>query len=105
MGLVGGMQADTRSSVAVREQSLHYLIDRIQPRHGLAQVRSSGLTEAWTKTLLNELIDCTGKVLEDVAQTLPADFPAEMAQVIFDGIRRQQDRLAAGLSCRIQHTS
>ncbi|MGL6047605.1 MAG: hypothetical protein ACRC02_14200 [Vogesella sp.] len=75
MRLVGGMQADTRSSVAVREQSLHYLIDRIQPRHGLAQARSSGLTEAWAKTLLNELIGSAGKVLE-----------VDVAEAIFDGI-------------------
>ncbi len=92
-------------AMAVRGQSNHYLIDRIQPRHWLAQARSSGLTEAWAKTLLNELIDCTGKVLEDVAQTLPADFPVEVAQAIFAGIRRQRTRLAAELSCRIQHTS
>ncbi len=85
-------------AMAVRGQNNHYLIDRIQPRHWLAQARSSGLTEAWAKTLLNELIDCTGKVLEDVEQKLPADFPAELAQAIFDGIRRQRARLAAGLS-------
>ncbi|MGL6047460.1 MAG: HipA domain-containing protein, partial [Vogesella sp.] len=85
-------------AMAVRGQSNHYLIDRIQPRHWLAQARSSGLTEAWAKTLLNELIDCTDKVLEDVAQTLPADFPAELALAIFDGIRRQRGRLGAGLS-------
>lgn len=82
-------------AMAIRGQNNHYLIDRIQPRHWLAQARSSGLTEAWAKDLLGELADCTGKVLEDMAQKLPADFPGDVAQAIFAGIQDQRDKLAA----------
>lgn len=82
-------------AMAVRGQSNHYLIDRIQPRHWLAQARSSGLTEAWAKDLLSELADSTSEVLQAVERNLPPDFPADVAKAIFGGIRRQRDKLAA----------
>ncbi|GGX79088.1 hypothetical protein GCM10011290_03100 [Vogesella alkaliphila] len=85
-------------AMAVRGQSNHYLIDRIQPRHWLAQARSSGLTEAWAKDLLNELADTTDKVLQEVQAGLPSDFPADVAEAIFHGIRRQRDKLAESTS-------
>jgi len=69
-------------AMAVRGQSNHYL-------------RSSGLTEAWTKDLLSELADSTSGVLQTVERDLPSDFPAVVAQAIFGGIRRQRDKLAA----------
>ncbi|MEQ6291821.1 type II toxin-antitoxin system HipA family toxin [Vogesella sp. GCM10023246] len=82
-------------AMAVRGHSNHYLIDRIKPRHWLAQAHSSGLTEAWAKDLLSELADCTDRVLHEVESKLALDFPADVAEAIFDGIRRQRDKLAA----------
>lgn len=82
-------------AMAVRGQSNHYLIDRIQPRHWLAQARSSGLTEAWANDLLSELADRAAGILLEVESNLPPGFPGDVAQAIFDGIRRQRDKLAA----------
>ncbi len=100
IGHGAGKVAPQKAKLAmeVRGQSHHYLIDRIQPQHWLAQARSCSLTEAWAKALLHELTDCTGKVLEDIEQTLPADFPLEVAEAIFASRQQQRDRLAAGLS-------
>lgn len=82
-------------AMAVRGQSNHYLIERIQPRHWLAQARSSGLTEAWADELLNELADNTGEILQKIEGELPPDFPADVAETIFHGIRRQREKLTA----------
>lgn len=82
-------------AMAVRGQSNHYLIERIQPRHWLAQARSSGLTEAWANELLNELADNTGEILQKIEGELPPDFPADVAETIFHGIRRQREKLTA----------
>lgn len=82
-------------AMAVRGQSNHYLIDRIQPRHWLAQARSSGLTEAWANDLLNELIDTTGQVLQEIEGKLPPNFPTDVAEAIFRGMRHQCEKLAA----------
>lgn len=84
-------------AMAVRGQSNHYLIERIQPRHWLAQARSSGLTEAWADELLNELADNTGEILQKIEGELPPDFPADVAETIFHGIRRQHEKLTARL--------
>lgn len=84
-------------AMAVRGQSNHYLIERIQPRHWLAQARSSGLTEAWANELLNELADNTGEILQKIEGELPPDFPADVAETIFHGIRRQREKLTARL--------
>lgn len=82
-------------AMAVRGQSNHYLIERIQPCHWLAQARSSGLTEAWANELLNELADNTGEILQKIEGELPPDFPADVAETIFHGIRRQREKLTA----------
>jgi len=84
-------------AMAVRGQSNHYLIERIQPRHWLAQARSSGLTEAWADELLNELADNTGEILQKIEGELPPDFPVDVAETIFHGIRRQREKLTARL--------
>lgn len=84
-------------AMAVRGQSNHYLIERIQPRHWLAQARSSGLTEAWADELLNELADNTGEILQKIEGEVPPDFPADVAETIFHGIRRQREKLTARL--------
>lgn len=84
-------------AMAVRGQSNHYLIERIQPRHWLAQARSSGLTEAWADELLNELADNTSEILQKIEGELPPDFPADVAETIFHGIRRQREKLTARL--------
>ena len=84
-------------AMAVRGQSNHYLIERIQPRHWLAQARSSNLTEAWADELLNELADNTGEILQKIEGELPPDFPADVAETIFHGIRRQREKLTARL--------
>lgn len=83
-----------RLAMAVRGRSNHYLIDRIQPRHWLAQARNSGLTEAWARELLDELADSTDSVLQSVANKLPSDFPAGVAEAVFSGMEQQRQKLS-----------
>ena len=84
-------------NAAYRGSVVNAYFDRIQPRHWLAQARSSGLTEAWANELLNELADNTGEILQKIEGELPPDFPADVAETIFHGIRRQREKLTARL--------
>lgn len=82
-------------NAAYRGSVVNAYFDRIQPRHWLAQARSGGLTEAWANDLLNELIDTTGQVLQEIEGKLPANFPTDVAEAIFRGIRHHSEKLAA----------
>ena len=62
-------------AMAVRGNGNHYLADRIQRRHWIAQARQVDLGV-------------------DIAEVLPADFPCGLADSTLNGIEKQKARLA-----------
>lgn len=83
-------------AMAVRGSANHYLLERIRYSHWLAQARQAGLASALAADWIDELLEKTELVLQTVSQELPADFPQDVAVTIFQGVRRQRDKLAAG---------
>jgi serine/threonine-protein kinase HipA len=82
-------------AMAVRGSSNHYLLDKIQRRHWLAQARQAGLGSNVAEIIIAELLAATAEVLKSVSAQLPADFPPSLADAILDGVQRQCDKLAA----------
>ncbi|KMN50511.1 toxin HipA [Chromobacterium violaceum] len=83
-------------AMAVRGRSNHYLLERIRYGHWLAQARQVGLAPGQAARWIDELVEQTDGVVQTVAKELPADFPQDVADAIFQGMRRQRDKLAAG---------
>ncbi|MCO8589128.1 type II toxin-antitoxin system HipA family toxin [Burkholderia multivorans] len=82
-----------RLAMAVSGKNRHYAIADIQPRHWIAQGRRVGLSDDDVRTALTAVAARTEPVIAEVAARLPADFPADVADAIFDGMRRQSRKL------------
>ncbi|KAB0637905.1 type II toxin-antitoxin system HipA family toxin [Burkholderia latens] len=84
-----------RLAMAVCGKNRHYVIGDIQPRHWIAQGARVGLTEDDVRAAMAGVAARTEPVIADVASRLPADFPMDVADAIFDGMRRHARKLAA----------
>ena len=84
-----------RLAMAVCGKNRHYVIGDIQPRHWIAQGARVGLTEDEVRAAMAGVAARTEPAIADVASRIPADFPADVADAIFDGMRRQARKLGA----------
>ncbi len=82
-------------AMAIRGSSNYYLISKIQRRHWIKQGEQSGLGKRQIETMIDEIIELTLAVIENVARQLPESFPAELADAIFTGMEQQRVRLKA----------
>jgi serine/threonine-protein kinase HipA len=82
-----------RMAMAVRGRNAHYLIGEIQRRHWLAQGKRVGLPEADAEVLLDTVSTRTQDVIDEVSARLPADFPMDIAEAIFNGMQRSAKKL------------
>ncbi|WP_233857814.1 type II toxin-antitoxin system HipA family toxin [Paraburkholderia sp. HD33-4] len=81
-------------AMAVRGKNVHYLLNQIQRRHWVDEGQRVGLSAADIDTLIDELTELTETVIDTVASRLPADFPLDVADAVFDGMRRLNRKLA-----------
>lgn len=82
-------------SMAVRGSTNHYLIEKIQRRHWIAQAQQVGLGATAAERLIEEVVETTESVIGEAGNSLPDDFPMDVAEAVFNGMRRQSARLAA----------
>ncbi|MDX8385201.1 MAG: type II toxin-antitoxin system HipA family toxin [Gallionella sp.] len=82
-------------AMAVRGSTNYYPIKTIQRRHWIAQARQVGLTAEVAEQLIEDVIESTEPVIEKVVKLLPDNFPQDIAEVIFSGMKRQSAKLAA----------
>jgi len=82
-------------AMAVRGSTNHYLIDKIQRQHWMAQAQQVGLGAVAAEQLIEEVIETTESVIGEVEKLLQGDFPMDVAEAVFSGMRRQSARLAA----------
>ncbi|KVH46196.1 type II toxin-antitoxin system HipA family toxin [Burkholderia diffusa] len=82
-----------RLAMAVCGKNRHYVIGDIQPRHWIAQGARVGLTEHDVRAAMADVAARTEPVIAVVASRIPADFPADVADAIFSGMRRQARKL------------
>jgi serine/threonine-protein kinase HipA len=76
----------TKLSMAVRGKSAHYKLTEIHYRHWESLAKRSAVDGAWDAMLaMAQRLDAA---LSAVEQRLPADFPAELAQAVFQGVRK-----------------
>lgn len=80
-------------AMAVRGATPHYELKLIQRRHFNTTAARCGWG-ANAEDLIAEVLSQVDPVLNDVSRTLPQDFPAHVADSIFNGMRQQAARLA-----------
>ncbi len=84
-----------RLAMAVRGSANYYRLETIQRRHWIAQAQQVGLGAAAAERLIEEIIESTQSVIDEVGKLLPDDFPMDMAEAVFRGMRKQSAKLAA----------
>ena len=82
-------------AMAVRGTTNYYLIEKILRRHWIAQARQVGLVVAVAEQLIEDVIESTETIIEEVGRLLPDDFPMDIAEAVFSGMTRQSAKLAA----------
>ena len=81
-------------AMAVRGSTNYYLIEKIQRRHWIAQAQQVGLGAAAAEQLIEEIIESTEAVIADVSRLLPDNFPMDLAEAIFSGMKKHCIKLA-----------
>jgi len=82
-----------RLAMAVRGSSNHYLIEKIQRRHWTAQAQQVGLGARAAEQAIEEVIEATESAIAKAGRLLPDNFPADLAEGVFGGMRKQCARL------------
>ncbi|CAM2166123.1 serine/threonine-protein kinase HipA [Paraburkholderia sacchari] len=75
-------------AMAVRGRNAHYRIAQILPRHWIAQGQRVGFAAAQVEAMMETVAGATEHVIGEVAAQLPGDFPLDVAESIFEGMRR-----------------
>lgn len=83
-----------RLAMAVRGSTNHYLIHQIQRRHWVSQGQQAGISAENTERLIEEVIHQTASVIDQAAHLLPREFPTDLAEKIFEGMKKQCRRLS-----------
>lgn len=82
-------------AMAVRGENAHYLINDIRRRHWIAQGQRVTLAPADVDEMITTLTDMTEDVVAEVEPLLPAAFPKDVSDRIFNGLRQHSAKLAA----------
>nr|WP_310118569.1 type II toxin-antitoxin system HipA family toxin [Paraburkholderia terricola] len=82
-------------AMAVRGENAHYLINDIRRRHWIAQGQRVTLAPADVDDMITTLTDMTEDVVAEVEPLLPAAFPKDVSDRIFNGLRQHSAKLAA----------
>lgn len=82
-------------AMAVRGTTNYYLIDKIQRRHWINQARQVSVGAEAAEQSIEEVIGSTDAVIEKVRPLLPEDFPLDLAEAIFSGMKSHCVKLAA----------
>nr|WP_322033838.1 type II toxin-antitoxin system HipA family toxin [Paraburkholderia sp. J76] len=82
-------------AMAVRGRNRHYRVEEIYPRHWIAQGQRVGFAAEQVEAMLAHVAARTPHAIEAVSAHLPADFPADVADAVFAGMRRLAARIAA----------
>ena len=82
-----------RMAMAIRGGRNYYQLQKIQYRHFIQQGNMVGFTEIEVTELINSVISVLDNVIENVSTNLPRDFPTEVSDTIFAGMKTQANKL------------
>lgn len=82
-----------RMAMSVKGKNRHYQWEKILYRHWISTAKVCGFPEKEMVSLIEELRDGLGMVIDRVANELPGVFPAEVAESVFSAMRKAKDLL------------
>jgi serine/threonine-protein kinase HipA len=88
-------QQRAKMAMAILGRNAHYKINEIQTRHWQSLAEKYGGDLTWNNFL--NLIKKTEEAITHAQEQLPKSFPMQVADSIFQGIRRQRDKFLSGI--------
>lgn len=82
-----------KMAMALEGQNKHYKWHTIQKRHFLETAKATHFSLKQAQSLIEEVYEQIPQVIDTVGQQLPADFPAFIAEAIFDGLQQFRNKL------------
>ncbi len=76
----------------------YYLLNQIQYRHWIKQASQTGLETEIAQQIIEEVLQITDSVLNRVSHQIPSNFPNDLVESIFNGIRKQTKKLAQSIN-------
>ncbi|WP_321782370.1 type II toxin-antitoxin system HipA family toxin [Paraburkholderia sp. J94] len=75
-------------AMAVRGRNAHYRIAQILPRHWIAQGQRVGFSIDQVEEMMATVVAQTERVIDEVGARIPREFPLDVADAVFAGMRR-----------------
>lgn len=82
-----------KMAMAIRGSKNYYHLAKIQHRHFITHGKSIGFAEKEVLELINSVVQATDTVILRVTAMLPKNFPSELADKIFNGMKIQAQKL------------
>ena len=82
-----------RMAMAVWGKSRHYVWKNIQRKHFMTTGARCGLNSRTCSDIIDDLLERTPAVIDRVSGELPAGFPPQVAEAIFEGVKQCADEL------------
>ena len=82
-----------KMAMALRGSQNYYHLHKIQYRHFINQGKRGGFTEQEVVEIINDVVDNVDDVIESVTKLLPDNFPINVSNKIFGGIKAQAEKL------------
>ena len=77
-----------KMAMALRAKNVHYAWHEIMPRHWFGHSAKVDFPTAQMQQIIDDVVDRLDSVIETAAANIPADFPDDIAEPIFAGMRR-----------------
>lgn len=81
-----------KMAMALKSKNRHYLWNTIQLRHWIAMASKCQFSENIMKSIMDEVFDNMELVIDKVKQELPSNFPSQLGETIFSGMKKIKNK-------------
>lgn len=80
-------------AMALKGKNSHYHWHLLQRRHFLETAKDANFSAERAEIILNEMLEKTDSVIEEVSKNLPLQFPTHISEPIFEGLYKTKQKL------------
>ncbi|WP_392536866.1 type II toxin-antitoxin system HipA family toxin [Legionella sp. 227] len=82
-----------KMAMALKGKNNHYHWHTLQRRHFLDTSKDANYSSDRAEMILNDMLEKTDSVIQEVSKKLPAEFPNHISEPIFDGLHKAKQKL------------
>ncbi|PWY55903.1 serine/threonine protein kinase [Legionella qingyii] len=82
-----------KMAMALKGKNNHYHWHTLQRRHFIDTAKDANYSSERAELILNEMLERTDSVIQEVAKQLPSQFPSHISESIFEGLRKTKQKL------------